>query len=64
MGVELSGCVNCMRWFFIFSNIPVLVREWLSSALSIACGVLLVAVSIVGIIGAWGKWRPLLLVVS
>jgi len=33
-------------------------------ALFIACGVLLVAVSIVGIIGAWGKWRPLLLTVS
>ncbi|XP_065910169.1 23 kDa integral membrane protein-like [Dysidea avara] len=87
MGVELSGFVNCIRWFFIFSNIPILLlglaslglgiwqiivesalEEVLSEdytsggALFIVCGIMLVAVSIVGVIGAWGKWRLLLLV--
>lgn len=33
-------------------------------ALFIACGVLLVGVSVVGCIGAYFKWRPLLLAVS
>lgn len=33
-------------------------------ALFIACGALLVGVSIVGCLGAYFKWRPLLLAVS